>query len=844
MNLTLTQMRHSARNLIAVALAIILGIAFVTTTLLVGTVVERSAWNAVAAQYNGVDAVITSNERTIHLTEKTVRDVQAVGGVVTAEGRQALGVRVTANPRSTYAVVAALPDAAPIRDNLHLADGRFPQASGEIMLLAPMATELNARTGDTITIAAYTGGQNESTRTVKVVGILKGADSFGGTGAPDMYAWPSDLRSWAPQIEFNTILVTAKPGTSPNSLISGLTSSLDKNLDVRTRDQQAAHMTSGITGGTSILTISLLAFALIALFVASIVIGNTFTILVAQRTRNLALLRCVGATRAQIRRSVLFEAAILGGITSCIGIALGIGMIVGAVQLYAANNPESIIASPLPVPLSTLLVPFLLGVFATIVSAWGPAKAATNVAPLAALRPAPLEAIRSHASLRRTILALMLLGGGGLVMLGGVVLSLASPNVGSMLLGVFGGMLSFLGILVGAVLIVPRVVSLMGAIVARFGGAPARIAFANSARNPKRTTATATALLIAVTLVTMMSVGAESTKSTLGRVIDEREPIDIVISTDAVAPKGNSGPDIHPALPSVVDQTLASNPAIAETGLVLESSAMLDGTSTTILGVDPDAARHLSHAPGQLDGLADGTAVIPTGLANERGIADGDTIQFTNGDRHLSVTAKVTKLWDTFIILTGGDLLSIDPDAAANQLWARIKDDADASAVVGTVQDSFGNVTGIQVAGGANQKAQTTKILDTLLLVVTGLLGVAVVIALVGVGNTLSLSVIERTRESAILRAMGLTRSQLRWMLAIEGILIALVGAALGIVLGIIYGFAGTLTLLGNTWGISLSVPTGRLLLVVAIAIIAGVLASVLPARSAVKTSPVAALAE
>ncbi len=208
------------------------------------------------------------------------------------------------------------------------------------------------------------------------------------------------------------------------------------------------------------------------------------------------------------------------------------------------------------------------------------------------------------------------------------------------------------------------------------------------------------------------------------------------------------------------------------------------------------------------------------------------------------MTAKVTKLWDTFVILTGGDLRSIAPDAATNQLWARMKDDVDASAVVGNVKDSLGSVTGIQVAGGANEKEQTRKILDTLLLVVTGLLGVAVVIALVGVGNTLSLSVIERTRESAILRAMGLTRSQLRWMLVIEGVLIALVGAALGIVLGIIYGFAGTLTLLGNTWGISLSVPTGRLLLVVAIAIIAGILASVLPARSAVKTSPVAALAE
>ncbi|HWK80745.1 MAG TPA: FtsX-like permease family protein, partial [Thermomicrobiales bacterium] len=365
-------------------------------------------------------------------------------------------------------------------------------------------------------------------------------------------------------------------------------------------------------------------------------------------------------------------------------------------------------------------------------------------------------------------------------------------------------------------------------------GAPAALAAANSVRNPRRTTATAMALLVAVTLVTMMSVGAESSKSTLDEAIEARDPVDLVITAESA----------DSALPAAVMRIAPGLPDIQRAMPVTMATLPVDGTLQTVLGVDPEVARQISAAPSQLDGLADGVAVVSSGTAEQQGIADGAVLTFADPAGDISLKASVTDLAGFDVLVTASDLARIAPDAPVQRLWIQFRDGANGREATGRVQDALSGYGQFWYQGGASAKANNARVLDTLLLVVTLLLGVAVVIALVGVGNTLSLSVIERTRESAILRAMGLTRGQMRRMLALEGMLIALVGAALGIVLGIAYGALGTLTLFGDTFGVALAVPWDRVGLIVLIGLLAGVLASVLPARTALKVSPVAALAE
>ncbi len=428
------------------------------------------------------------------------------------------------------------------------------------------------------------------------------------------------------------------------------------------------------------------------------------------------------------------------------------------VRIYRAVNATSVVATDTPIPLTVILIPLALGIVATLVAAWGPARGATRVAPLAALRPATLEVITSTASERRIALVLLLIGAGALGLLAGVVLSLGSPSAFTVLIGVGGGLLSVLWVVIGSVLIVPRAVQAMGAVAGRFGGAAARIAALNSSRNPKRTATTAMALLIAVTLVTMMSVGAESTKSTLSRAIDERSPIDLVIASEGRTADDGSGEYVVPDLPPTVAQTLAANPAISSSTPVRVVETSVDGATARLIGVDPDAARQIFRAPAQLDGLVSGTVLVPDDFALSYGISDGDRLQVGEGAAQRELVARMADLPDYDLVVTDADLLGLDRRAPESRLWVRFTDGAYAGETVGDVQNALAGIGGITFQGGAEEKQSNGRILVSVLLVVTALLGVAVVIALVGVGNTLSLSVIERTRESAILRAIGLTR--------------------------------------------------------------------------------------
>lgn len=486
--------------------------------------------------------------------------------------------------------------------------------------------------------------------------------------------------------------------------------------------------------------------------------------------------------------------------------------------------------------------PILTGTVVTVLAALTPARVATRVAPLAALRPLDLVPVRK-AGRTRLVLALLGVVGGGLVLAavtyGAVVTELQDPMIFAGL-GILAGAVSFAGILVGAVYFVPGVARLLGRLAARFGGVPGKVAAANSVRNPRRTTATASALLIGATLVTMMATGAATARDSLSTLLGDTYPVDVAVQGSWTAVGAPQLSQAQVAAAEQADGVVAVAPVLAK---VVDVETGSD--TWTELVVNSAAAGEIASVVRNQDVRtpAPGTASPPSWL----GVADGETMSLTAGGQTVEVTSDsdaIGSLW-----LAEEDFAALGGEAVTTAVWLRLAPGVDAREFTAALRDTYTELSATiggapaEVTGAAVERAAYEQVIDTILAILVGLLGVAVLIALVGVANTLSLSVIERRRESATLRAIGLRRSQLRQMLAVEGVIIALVGAVLGVVLGLAYGWIGSTLLLGASGGLTLAVPWRDLALVLVVAVAAGLLASVLPSRTATRTPPVAALA-
>jgi putative ABC transport system permease protein len=594
-------------------------------------------------------------------------------------------------------------------------------------------------------------------------------------------------------------------------------------VTVRTGTEQAAAAATALTGDADWLTAILLVFATVAVLVAGLVIANTFAVLLAQRTRDLALLRCIGATAAQVRRSVLAEAVLTGLAASALGVLAGIGLS-AAVSAVAGATDSPIPLAGISVPVYAVLAGLAVGTLTTLLAALAPARASTRVAPLAALRPVDPAPLRSRGGVLRLVLGLLLLVPGiGLMALGVVG--------AAVLLALAGGVLSFLGVVLLAQRAVPPVVAAIGRLLGRVGGVPGRLAAGNAIRNPRRTAATATALLIGVTLTTAMVVGASSTRATAQAGLAAAYPTDVVV---------DAGGEPVPA--AVQEQLAAVDGVVATTGMVGASVTGPDGQEGWVTGVDPVQALPVLRSSAHLTLPEQGQIVLPTWAEDSWSAQPGDTVTLTAGDRSRTLTVVAGETGAP--LMTAVDLQGLSPGAAITVVELRLADDVDQTAVTDRITDLAGTAVPTAIVTGlASERAAIDSVLDVLLLVVTGLLGVAVVIALIGVGNTLALSVVERRQESGLLRALGLTRGQLRGLLAWEAVLVAGVAALLGVLLGGAYGLVGAASVLGNLGEIVFSVPWLQVGAIVLVATLAGLLASVLPARRAAKTPPVAAIA-
>ena len=877
LRLTLAQMRRSLGRLTSAGIAIAISTAFVTATLLAGNVITRTTYDAIAASYADADLVVVGTG----ITADVLETVRSTPGVDAVTARPAVGVQLSAGPHQVYATVTETA-ARPRLEAQTLVSGAFPTAEGEVTLPRPMAELLHVALGGTVdashSVLSRAGSSDTAPATgatpairdtwkeqhdqLTVVGLVEDrAGAFSQSGGAIVLA-PHQAEAIARDqtapdpVQYENLTVLAQDRAQITAVKGALSGVVPTGVTVRTKDDEARAGVAQATGDTESVTTVVLGFAAIALIVAALVISNTFQVIVAQRTRTLALLRCVGASKGQLRRSVLFEATVLGVAASVVGLATGTAAVQITLQVLRQMDigvtlPTSATLSP-----AVVIVPLLVGTAVTLVASLSPARAATRVAPLAALRPADVPSV-GRAGRKRLVFASVLVAVGLALLIGAVVGATRLGPMAALGIGVLGGTSSFLGMLIGAVLWVPQVVGAAGRVLAR-SGTSAKLAAANTVRNPRRTAATSTALLIGVTLVAMMSTGAASARASLGSTLDSHYPVDVSISSlttgdgtmAALPPDVVSAVSQVPGVHSVVPLTRST---VVVTGRPTATDGTPQGQTATVLGISAqDAAQAVRSTPATT-GLDARTIIVPRDAAQGMGIADGDVVTIAVSDTELdgrpltgaptmTLTAAVTTLpgWD--LLITPDTLAAVAADAPVSMLWVRLTDVTDAGTTVPAIQDALSQ-SSVQITGGGVERASFQRVIDTLLALVVGLLAVAVVIALVGVANTLSLSVIERQRESATLRAIGLRRSQLRWMLAIEGMLIAGVGAILGVALGTLYGWAGAATMLAPVGQVHLAVPWRDLGLVLLVAVVAGLLASVLPGRAASRTSPVAALA-
>jgi putative ABC transport system permease protein len=859
--LALGQLRRSVRRLAAAGVAIVVSTAFVAATLQAGTIVTRTTYDQVAAQYADADLVVFDRDGT--MTSADTEAVRAVEGVAAADGFRGAYADLSHGGRTVHQSLVANPS-DPRLSPLVLADGAWADRPDQIVLPVDTAKLFGVSVGDTVAStrclrggdpaadkdgAECYGGQ-EATEQLTVSGLVDDPlDTYaagGGVAVVTAEALEKRIAAEAGAAEppgMRTLVVALDRPVDAAALVAAenaLAAAVPSATEITTPEKRAEDVVSAISGGQNIVyLVFALALAAVSLVVAGLVITNTLQVLVARRSRDLALLRCVGASTGQVYRGVLLEAAVLGALASVAGVV--VGSLLVQVGLMVAPGFDLGVALPTTITPSVpaLLVPVAAGLLVTLAAALAPARAASLVAPLAAMRPAAAPGPCGPARGRVVLAVLATVGGLGLLAWG-VALGTSGSIDAGLFATVLGGSLSLVGVIVGSVFWLPRVAAAFGR-VAGVGGPAARLASANTLRNPRRTAATSTALLIGVTLVSMMTTGAASARVAMDEKLDERFPVDLQATSTTYDGDGSAAA-VSRAVLDALRGADGLRTVIDVTGVSAERVG--GGRPVQLAVVAPEALRSVANTPVDADALRPGILVVPERAAELYGLAGLETIELTGPDGDLTLDVVHSDSQADRAYLTPQDLAAFHAGTAAGEVWAKVDEGQDATAVVTAVQEAV-STTGetVRVAGMFVEQAAYQRIVDMILGIVVGLLSVAVVIALVGVANTLSLSVMDRTRENAVLRAIGLSKAQLRATLAVEGMVIAAVGAVLGVALGLLYGWAGATTALSALGSVPLVVPWTEIWLVLGIAVVAGLVASVLPARAAVRTHPLAALA-
>ena len=890
-SVVLAQLRRHPARYVATALAIVLGTAFVAAGFLFTSTLRNTLGNALVADVARADVVVgpTSAAGFATLDAAQVAAVTGTPGVAASlavssgdaqvdlprVGRQGVTTRsVATDPRLLSQQVVA---------------GSPPSGAGQLAIGRSAADATGLAAGSTVTLTSGGqdggGGPARSAR-YTISGVLDPRGDLGSFAQGLVFYFPDGHPAGTVNGGAERVALLAADGVDPEQLRADAavrlaavpaTATADPGPGARPGQARVSTVTqyrrasiADIAVAVQLVGAFVQAFAVLALAVAGLVIANTFVILLTQRTRELALLRCVGAERRQVFRSVVAEAAVLGGLSAVLGVLAAWWISSAAVSVANRFDLPVVIAAP-ALTWTAVVIPLVAGLVVTVVAALAPARRATAVAPVAALRQDLGLAVRNRRGLVRLVLGLLLVTVGVL----GILAGAAAAGATGVLLTALGGALSFIGVLAAARLFVPAVARSIGAVVRMLGGVPGRLAVLNVLRNPARATATCTALVIGVTLVATVGVGAATARSSALSLVLGDNPVDVVVSTgfgSQLQPGtlATNRPAASPALTAGTASRVAGVGGVEATATLVEAPVQLvlpgrRSLSGPVSGADPAALTGVVREDVARP-LGPDTVLVGNGLyVDGPALMDGDTVSVT-GARGATrdLTVRLAAGLPVGLLLDRTTLAAVSGTTPVpTTTWSRTSA-LDATGDITRVDDTVNGVRSaigsspaglggggsdvLQVSGGAQVAAALVTVLDALVKILTALLAMALLIALVGIANTLSLSVLERRRENGLLRALGLGRGALRATIVWEALILALVAVGLGLGLGLLYAWIGTRAVFSGATNEAVrtvfTVPVGQTLLLVAVAVAAGLLASVLPARQAALTSPAHVLAE
>ena len=826
-------------RLAATALAVMLGVAFMAGTLVLTDTIGKTFDELFGDVFEGTDAVVRreaafsspegQGDERGRVDASLVRTVAAVDGVARAEGTiqgYARLVDKKGEPVGDPGMGAPTfggnwsdsRDLNPFR----IVAGRPPATDDEVVLDKKSADDAGYRVGETATVVVQ-----GPPRRVTVAGIAKfgDADSPGGASFV-LFTTPAAQRLVAEPGKFDAVSVVAEGGLSQREVTERITRVVPPGVEVVTGDEITAESQSDIKEGLQFFNIFMLVFAVVALLVGSFMIFNTFSITVAQRTRENALLRAIGATRRQVLASVLVEALLVGVLASLIGLAVGVGVAVGLKALLAGFGIEIPAGGVVFLP-RTVIISLIVGVGVTLVAALSPARKAGRIPPVAAMREM-VGGSSGYGSRLRIVVGAGILALGVASLLGGLFGGggNALPMVG------LGVLLVFFGVSVLGRTIALPLSRMIGAPLPRLRGITGALARENAMRNPKRTAATASALMIGVGLVGFITILAASTRASINATIDKAFTGDFAIDSGTFGVGG-----LDPALADRINEL----PEVRVATGVRRGAAEIDGHVKQLQGVDPATAfdildvEPLEGAPSDLG--RDAIAVFED-VANDNDLNVGDRLPVVfkdTGPKELTVAMIYGENQPVGDYLLGRAAYEANfADQFDSQVFIATADGVSPPAARSAIERVTAQFPGADVRDRAGFKKDQTSFVNQLLGLVYAMLTLAIVIALLGIGNTLALSILERTRELGLMRAVGMTRSQLRSTVRWESVVIALQGTLLGLAVGVFFGWALVQAL--SDEGINrLNIPFVNLAVVVVLAGLAGVVAAIPPARRAAR---------
>ena len=857
-------LRHHSRRYVATLVAVAIAVAFVAASLVFGGALNRGIRDTVAGEYDGAAAVLTVDWESTE--EADLRDAQAVvedlPGVTETYPMGYAGVDITHAEKTSWVQVA--PIGGKILQPHELVEGALPSSPLEVVADTKAAERLGISVGDSLRAKNWDGQD----MTLTVTGLVHGDEGSFGMGTTDLYATQQGVDEISPGWAVSNVLValdtdnptTADQDKTVEEIQTALSNAGVQGVSVETGEAAVGKALESINTSQGALTMMLLVFPVIAASVALIVVGTTFQVVFRQRERELALLRVIGATGKQTRQLMILESVAVGLIGSVLGLVIGIfggagiAAAVGVVKSYAVALGS--------VSWGQSITVLVIGTVLTALAGFRPAVRASSVAPVSALagNVQPVETVTRKQVVRGTV-------SGILAVIFGVWAAWLGFSSGDddaklsrfplvLLLAIVAGaaLIAFLSYLL------PLITRAMG----RLGSSESyTLAAANTARNPGRTAATGVAVFIGVTLIAMVTFGAQSLRATANSTLDRTAPIDLVVSpssgsfTEAELSALGTLTDVEAVVQVqglhadvTIEGVGAGADAESDAGVDTDAEAGVDETADSAMGEEESDGQSDSTMPrlllvdegldavirGELSTAKTGEILVSPWLISEPTLA-----QVCVGAVCQDLTAIPTGLTEG-----ANDLVSLETaqafgaDLEVVQVWVKV-------ANVNDYQDVVSQITEIgpdlELGGTIAQRAAIDQIVNILVMVVVGLLAVSVLVALVGITNTLSLSVAERRRENGLLRALGMSKRQIRAMLSWEALLIAVVSTVLGILAGAYFGAVGFSALPLGVSDLTLQVPWWQWLAIVVVAIGAALLASVVPGLNASKVSPVEALA-